>query len=146
MIDLHMGNVREIGPELKKLIKDRGWKQYDAARAVGVNQTQISEWTRGSAVPTVQLLTKLDAVFPGLLFRWRGDVQAYHAAKKKEAARTRKETIERRKNEAKTVDKPRESKRGKRSVKDASIGEICARAREAGMTYGEYVAKYCVGG
>lgn len=140
-----MGGIREFGPELKRLIKDRGWKQYEAARAVGVNQTQISAWTKGSAVPTVQSLTKLDAVFPGLLFRWQGDIQAYNTVKKKEAAKKRLETMVERAEErrqAPPVDKPWARKRGKRLLKGASIGEICARAREAGMTYGEYVSKF----
>lgn len=130
---------RDFGAQLRKLMEQAGLSQYQVARRCGLQQGQISSWVTGRSMPTIKSLRKLEEAFPGLLFQW-GPAALEHQ----------------RDIHAKALAAAHAAKREKTRVAvDAawngtpaamSVGEIAARAREKGITYGDYVAKYCKGG
>ena len=52
-----------FGQRLAQLLKDRNFSQADLAEKVGVAQTAVSKWTRGTAVPGFDVACEVAKVF-----------------------------------------------------------------------------------
>ncbi|GAA3801964.1 hypothetical protein GCM10022380_19320 [Amycolatopsis tucumanensis] len=69
---------RAVGNLIRELRKERGWNQTQLGAAVGVDQSTVSEWERGAAVPR-ELRAIADAL--GVPFdRFRQVIEAAAAA------------------------------------------------------------------
>lgn len=139
-----MKDVHEFGREVDKLRGRAGLSQHGLAALAGVQQCNISAIIRGDCIPREKTLRKLAEVLPLDLEVWMEPVRQYHRECKLRANQVRAETIQRRKAERERGEgtPPRPVSVKKKQSAGLGIGEICRRAREAGMTYGEYIAKH----
>ncbi len=82
--------MAEIGDKLRVWREEQGLTQEDAARRIGCNQSAVSEWESGRAVPAIESAVKIaDAMSVTLdaLIREPPHRQAEKAAKKRSKSR-----------------------------------------------------------
>ncbi|MBQ3835205.1 MAG: helix-turn-helix transcriptional regulator [Elusimicrobia bacterium] len=58
-----MKNKNYLGRNLKKIMLEKNLTQKEVADKIGIEQTVISRWARGAAVPTIASIKKLSSVF-----------------------------------------------------------------------------------
>lgn len=51
--------LRNLGLQIVKLRKGRGWNQGDLAKRLGVNRSNVGKWERGLSAPSLEDLTVL---------------------------------------------------------------------------------------
>lgn len=145
-----MGNIGELGSFLLRMMEAADMTQAELGRRSGVNACSICGYIQGLSVPRMTTLRKLDAALPGLLSAWGDDVMEYHRKITQKSVRAMQAAP--RANHYKpggALDKPSEKKRTSPRAKGpggsrdglGSLDQVCRAARDAGMTYGEYVAR-----
>jgi transcriptional regulator with XRE-family HTH domain len=72
-----------IAIEVLVALHDRGWKQADLARKLGVSEQQVSKWVKGTENFTLETLVKLERAL---------DIQIFQAEKKASRYRSTKGT------------------------------------------------------
>lgn len=55
--------LRNLGLQIVKLRKGRGWSQGDLAKQLGVNRSNVGKWERGLSAPSLEDLTALATLF-----------------------------------------------------------------------------------
>lgn len=62
---------------LKEFMKENGLTQTDFARVVGVKQSQVSEWLKGKAKPSYDILKQISVSFGITADYFLGIVDSY---------------------------------------------------------------------
>lgn len=122
-----MRDIFDLGPAIAELRKAADLRQVDVAARAGVNVKSMSEYEKGTVVPSTKTLQRIATVLPLQMEEWAEPLRIYHSHKRysRQAEELR----------ASMAPKP---KRTSTSV----LGDICRAARAAGMTYGDFVATH----
>ena len=72
-----MGKSIDFKEILKEFMKENGLTQTDFARVVGVKQSQVSEWLKGKAKPSYDILKQISVSFGITADYFLGIVDSY---------------------------------------------------------------------
>lgn len=134
-----MKDVFDLGLEVDKLREKAGLTQKELADRARVNISTLSAIIRGGSIPRERTLRALAEVLPLKLEAWLEPVRQYQLKARRNA---QKMAAEKRRHARETREQRAGAPVARQKYTGPSIGEICKRARAAGMTYGEYMAKH----
>ncbi len=133
-----MQDIKKLGAQLQAARLAAGMTRMALGRAAGVNYRTISLAEEGATVPMPYTLTRLAKALPQAgLEAWRDPVLLYH----RQVRTQRRQRSTQRSLQWDPAQAPAERRPPARPRPTLSIGEICRRAKAAGMTYGDYVDK-----
>ncbi len=133
-----MDDIKKLGAQLQAARLAAGMTRTALAQVAGVYYQTISNIEEGTTVPMPYTLSRLAKALPQAgLAAWREPVLLYH----RQVRTQRRQRSTQRSLQRDPAQAPAERRPPSRPQPTLSIGEICRRAKAAGMTYGDYVDK-----